>query len=304
MFDREDESVEVGVTRVSSTFTGQCGAFMGDHEAIQGCWRLVSRVHRGQHVHDSATHYLFFGDSHKEIVPSLVDDGKLRSTFSLNEEADPKEISITLDYNGPDGPPDPSPIVLRGFYRLCDDSLEMCFGLRNEFPACFSDEYGMVTLQRHNGPVPESRKASGTPPLDDELLGHLVWDDNVSWYSGKVASGGIVVEVSLTGDNYGSVEIALARARSVVQNIRHYVELARKHAVDNLLDLKNDNWLEEDEEPLTPGSFMDRMTLQSMVFSSDGSVRFYHHDGNLFYGHCIEIGIDVHDNCVGADIPG
>jgi hypothetical protein len=38
----------------------------------------------------------------------------------------------------------------------------MCFGLRDQFPEKFSDEHGMVTLQRDHGPIPESRKPSGT----------------------------------------------------------------------------------------------------------------------------------------------
>jgi uncharacterized protein (TIGR03067 family) len=277
---------------------------MSDHEAIQGCWRLVSRLHRGKPVHDSATHWLFSGDKHKEIVPSLVDDGKLRSTFSLNEETDPKAIVITLDYNGPDGPPDPHPIVLRGFYRFKGDQLEICFGILSQFPESFSDENGLVTLQRHAGAVPESRKSSGTPALADEVLGRLAWDDNLNWYSGKIAKGDISVEVSLTRDQHGSVDRTQARARHVVQNLPTYIELARRYAVENLLDLKNDNWLDEEEEPLTAAAFRQRMTLESMVFSSNGGITFYHDDGNLFWGHCIQICVDAQDQCVGADIPG
>jgi hypothetical protein len=233
-----------------------------------------------------------------------VDDGKLRSRFCLDEEVDPKEIVVTLDYNGPNGPPDPNPIIMCGFYRLAGDTLQMCFGLPNEFPENFSDEHGMVTLERDRGPIPESRKPSGTPALDDATLGRLVWDDNLNWYSGKFRCGELSVDVSLHRDDTGSVDAALARARDVVRSIHKYVQLAKTYAAEWLLDLKNDNWLDEDEEPLTPAAFMQRMSLESIVFGSGGKITFYHHDGDLFWGHCIQICIDAKDNCLGADIPG
>src|SRR5258708_28880836 len=105
---------------------------MTDQQAIQGLWQLVSIVHRGRPTNSSEIHYLFSGDRQKEIVPSMVDEGKVRSVFSLDEEADPKEIVLTMDWNGPDGPPAANPLVQRGFYRLSGDDLEMCFGIAGE----------------------------------------------------------------------------------------------------------------------------------------------------------------------------
>jgi len=108
---------------------------MNDQQAIQGLWRLVSYVSRGKEIHSSATHYLYSGDREKEIVPSMVDDGRVRTVFQLDEEADPKQIVVSMDWNGPDGPPAANPLVRRGFYRLAGDNLEICFGIAGEYPA-------------------------------------------------------------------------------------------------------------------------------------------------------------------------
>jgi hypothetical protein len=140
--------------------------------------------------------------------------------------------------------------------------------------------------------------------LEDAVLGRLTWDDNLDWYSGKIECGGLPVDVSMIRDATGSVDIALTRARNVVRNSNKYVQLARTYAVERLLDLKNDNWLDENEEPLTPADFMGRMTLESMVFGPNGDITYYHRDGGMFWGHCIQICVDAKDKCTGADIPG
>jgi hypothetical protein len=46
------------------------------------------------------------------------------------------------------------------------------------------------------------------------------------------------------------------------------------------------------------------MRLEAITFESGGSVTFYHNDGDLFWGHCIEIGMTAADEFNHADIPG
>lgn len=276
---------------------------MNDQQAIQGLWRLVSYVSRGKEIHSSATHYLYSGDREKEIVPSMVDDGKVRTIFRLDEETDPKQIVVTMDWNGPDGPPAANPLIRRGFYRLVGDDLEICFGIAGEFPASLSDEHGLMTLRRDHGPVPETRKPSGTPPIEDDVLGTLTWDDNLNWFSGKFTDGRVTFEIFLKPDDTGSIAFALERARHVVQKRDEYIQLAKSLAAENLLDLANE-WNEDDEHPLTAEDFMLRITLESMVFAADGGLTFYHNDGDMFWGHSVQLCIDKNDRYASADIPG
>ncbi len=76
------------------------------------------------------------------------------------------------------------------------------------------------------------------------------------------------------------------------------------YAVAELLPLKNESWLDEDEKPITPEQFRSRMSLESLVFYPDGDVTFYHRDGDLFWGHCIQIGMNNRGDFHDADIPG
>lgn len=276
---------------------------MSDLDSLQGLWRIESSVSRGRAVGETATHYLITGSSIKEIVPDLVDDGVLRVTFELDESAQPKRMVETLDYNGPDGPPDPHPIVIRHLYRLDGDTLVLCTGYQGQFPASFSQEYSIQTLVRDHGPVPEGKQPSGTSPLVDELLGSLEWDDNLSWYNAEVHVGDSTFEICLNPQSGTDASRALSRARDIVNDFDRYRTLVAEYAVDNLLDLKNGNWLEEGEQRLSREQFKARMKLESITVYPDGAVTFWHSDGGLFRGHSIQVCIDSDDKCTSTDIP-
>jgi hypothetical protein len=54
------------------------------------------------------------------------------------------------------------------------------------------------------------------------------------------------------------------RAREVLAEITEYGRRAQEYAVHELLPLKNDVWLDDDEEMLlTPEQFKERMTLEA-----------------------------------------
>lgn len=142
------------------------------------------------------------------------------------------------------------------------------------------------------------------PEINDEVLGTLSYDERVDWYEANIRVGGSDLSVCVSADEEGSFQPALERARQLHASLQGYAEKAKQYAVAQLLELKNDSWLGEEEEPVSPGEFAQRMTLESTVIGGDGTVTFYHNDGNLFLGHCIQITMDENDTFVDADIPG
>lgn len=277
---------------------------MNDFEALQGLWQVHSSTFEGRPVDESATHYVISGKSMQEIVPDLVDDGSLRSTFFLDESTAPKRLTLILDYNGPDGPPDPNPIVLRYLYRLEGDTLTLCSDEFGDFPLSICDDYSIMTLVRDTGPVPESQRPAGIPTLKDEQLGELEWDNNLRWYRGRLQIADLSFRLSLNPEEGTDVTHALLRAKQVVGDFARYRAMAAEYAVSELLDLKNSTWLDDDERPITAEEFKARMRLESITVESDSSTTFWHDDGDLFYGHSIQVSIDADDHCTGVDIPG
>jgi uncharacterized protein (TIGR03067 family) len=277
---------------------------MSDEDAIQGLWRLVSRVSHGQPVIDPASHYLFAKGVHKEIVPDLVDDGKLRATYRLEATKRPKQIVITLDWNGPDGPPDPNAFLLMGLYAIEGDRLTLCMGREDDFPAEFSDAAGdVITLARDTGPIPEGKKRSGKQPIEDEALGRLVWDDNMDWWETKIRIGRRhSVDLSLSGAEDGRpLERALRHAREFVEWLREHEGDVREFAAQRLLDVHNDCW--KKGRPTSKSAFMKRMRLESVVVSPDGSTLYYA-DGGLFLGHSILVNLSKRRAFKDAHIAG
>jgi hypothetical protein len=141
-------------------------------------------------------------------------------------------------------------------------------------------------------------------PIDDEVLGHLVYNEGFNWYESDLYKDGLPLAVKIEAGEDGNVSTAFERAKLIFSNFDHYAEAAKTHAVDQLLTLKNDSWLDEDEDPVNPNRFKARMTLEELFFSRDGDVIFYHDDGDLFWGHAIEIGMNGADVFDHADIPG
>jgi hypothetical protein len=144
----------------------------------------------------------------------------------------------------------------------------------------------------------------GQANFTDDVVGAVCYNADLDRFEGTWKYKSSVLDFSLNLDGDGSCKHALMRARQVLPSLATYVSGAKGYAVDELLDLKNENWLDDDEKPLTPDEFKARMTLKSIGFDHEGDVTFYHNDGDLFWGHLIEIGMNVLDEFNHADIPG
>jgi hypothetical protein len=138
--------------------------------------------------------------------------------------------------------------------------------------------------------------------LEDSLLGTFTLDRRVDWFVGEVVWAGEPISLNLSAS--ADVQEALKTAHALWRNQKEWNRRVRSFAVEQLLPLKNDNWLDEDEAELTPDQFEDRMTLESITVRADGSFDFWHSDGDLFWGHSIQISGNLVDGPNHADIPG
>jgi hypothetical protein len=100
------------------------------------------------------------------------------------------------------------------------------------------------------------------------------------------------------------VQAALRTAHSLWQEQELWHQRVGDYAVLRLLRLKNESWLEEDEDEFTPEEFKARMILDSITVRPDGSFEFWHRDGDMFWGHYIHISGSLSKGLTGADTPG
>lgn len=97
----------------------------------------------------------------------------------------------------------------------------------------------------------------------------------------------------------------LKKVKDIFLNIEiiDFIEKAKDYAAKKLLKLKNDLWLEDDEKELSKKEFKTRMEFTSLYVFRE-SANFYFDDGDLFWGHTIEVTVNQNLEFIDANIVG
>ena len=142
-----------------------------------------------------------------------------------------------------------------------------------------------------------------TSPVDHPVLGRMTYDPDLHWYQGQTESRGLPVALTLSCDEGPPAFDALA---AVVADLDRLREDAEAQTVADLLALKNEEWLDEDdgEGAETAESFRAKLRLESVGLAPDGVVTFSFEDGDLFWGHAILVDRAADGTWDEADIAG
>jgi hypothetical protein len=138
--------------------------------------------------------------------------------------------------------------------------------------------------------------------FEDEQFGVFTFDRRMDQYEAAADWGGAAVELSLEAADETEAQQCLAVARQLWAEQTAWKKRIDDFAVAKLLPLKNGAWLDEDE--VTPETFKSRMMLNAIAVESDGAFTFWHDDGDLFWGHSIQVWGDLESGPTDADIPG
>jgi hypothetical protein len=121
----------------------------------------------------------------------------------------------------------------------------------------------------------------------DAALGTFTLDRDVDWFSTRARWKGKLIALCLSATAPNAVKKAVKIAHTLWEKQNDWDKQTRAFAGENLLLLKNDNWLDVGEQELNGRQFAARMRLKSIVVRPDGTVDFWHDDGGLFRGHSI-----------------
>ena len=121
--------------------------------------------------------------------------------------------------------------------------------------------------------------------LQDEVLGTLTYDQQLGWYETTLGN----FKLYLPCESEREADESLNHARSFHQSRTRLIREAAAFGCESLVDLKNETWLDEGEEALSKETFVSRLSIEAVVVYPDGSVEFTFGDGDLFWGHVIQV---------------
>ena len=143
-----------------------------------------------------------------------------------------------------------------------------------------------------------------TKDIDHAAFGRLQHDTDLDWWTGTLPHSSPPIAINFSADEQGKPTGALETGLAVLSDIKDWEQRVVAYALQELLPLKNEFWLDENEDSVIASDFKTRMHLESITFYADGDFEFYHRDGDLFCGHAILIGCNLLEGPNDADIPG
>lgn len=159
-----------------------------------------------------------------------------------------------------------------------------------------------------NDKLLEYKEYLSKPVEIDTPYGKFVLDRSMSWFEGEIELNGLDFTAFLETDedNGETAELALKVFLKTAENFEDFDRKNKEFAADNLLDLAHE-WQESDEgenEPLTREQFIEAIGVSEWTVTPYGNMTLYYYDGDIFWGHAIEINIDENGTIEDADIAG
>lgn len=139
---------------------------------------------------------------------------------------------------------------------------------------------------------------------EDAFFGACTLDKKIQWFEAQAPWNGGNIGVYLQADTLKTLPPVLKQARALWRDQTRWHARVLDCAADKLLELKNDSWLDDDEEPVTADAFKQRIELQSISMDEEGCFEFCFGDDDLFWGHTIMVHGTLDDGPEDADIAG
>ncbi len=143
-------------------------------------------------------------------------------------------------------------------------------------------------------PPPVKRTKADNPPIELQAYGVLEFDESIQEFEGVVRAGEYEIRAALDTAVREEAIARLPRLAALLDRLAETDAAARAYAAEEMLELKNDVWSDDDEPDISAKEFAARMDLNSLTLGAGGDATFWYADGDLFGGHtiCVEQGGD------------
>lgn len=138
----------------------------------------------------------------------------------------------------------------------------------------------------------------------DEIWGEFHLDKSVNIFQKNVEWCGEYIRISFDYDDEEKMKEALKTGHVLYEGQTKWMSKILAFACKELLGLKNDLWLDEEENEITEDQFIKSLKLCDIVLQNDGEFTFWFEDGDLFWGHSIIVEGNINGSLQSADIAG
>lgn len=139
---------------------------------------------------------------------------------------------------------------------------------------------------------------------DDAILGRFILDRSLNCFDCEVNWLKKPVRMSFDNDRHEIMLDALQTAYALTADQEDWTRRVLSKASKDLLELKNDAWLDDEEKELTTDEFESRMELECIEVYPNGEFCFWFDDGELFWGHSITVRGTLSEGPTDADMEG
>lgn len=140
--------------------------------------------------------------------------------------------------------------------------------------------------------------ASGPPKKKGDII-------ELKTHEARIILEGKVVDVTF------DPEVAAKNIDGFVQKINLQLNwltksknLVNEVIIRDLLPLKNENWLEENQSAISEEDFINSIHLTSIDFNKNAAFELFFDDGDLFWGHSISVSVNAKREVKEATIAG
>ena len=156
----------------------------------------------------------------------------------------------------------------------------------------------------------EKNENISKPVLLETEYGNFELDRSLSWFSSediKIGDYSLMVYLETDEEDGDTADGALQAFMEIAKDFESFDKKNKEGACEFLLDLAND-WLADNEDAevdeITRQMFIESISINEMTVSPEGFVTLYYDDGDMFWGHSIEIDVEADGTVSDADIAG
>lgn len=147
---------------------------------------------------------------------------------------------------------------------------------------------------------PEKIEKREEKVINSGAFGELKLDMEFNRYNGVFDLNGKKVEISFNNTSIDKFDNNLVDTEKHLANISKYIN----KMIKEMIILKNESWLEENEEPIKNDAFDKEIGLYSINVYEDACMELYFKCGDLFWGHEIISNIDSTGKYIDSTIIG